>query len=165
MIYFCCLFGPNHDQRNVDEWGNESGVDTISEEKEVNLLQDEGEDYQRDMWRLVIAEKSALLTRARTRFAARQSDASQERKTEVNGRTVHPGLDDTSPNTFLQTLTTTYTNNGYSKRMPRVRQIFEGLRPFVAAVNTLVQTDTVAALVWGSVCLVFEVRSLYPARF
>jgi hypothetical protein len=162
MSYFCCLFGSDDGQGNLDERVTESGVaDAIHEEKErldkLNILEDEGEDYQRDLWRQVIAEKSELLARARNRLAARQSNAGEEQKTKVNGQAVQAELDDTYPDKFLQDLTTMYTSNGYAKRMPRVRQIFEGLRPFVVAVNTLVQTETVSALVWGSVCLVFEV--------
>jgi hypothetical protein len=162
MSYFCCLFGSDDGEDNLDEKVNKSGVaDAIHEDKEsldkLNILEGEGTNYQRDPWRLVIAEKSELLASARNRLAPRHSNASEKYKTKVNGQEVHTELNDTSPDKFLQDLTTMYTSNGYAKRMPRVRQIFEGLRPFVVAINTLVQTEKVSAVVWGSVCLIFEV--------
>ncbi|KAE8440608.1 hypothetical protein EG329_007027 [Mollisiaceae sp. DMI_Dod_QoI] len=43
--------------------------------------------------------------------------------------------------------------------MPRIREIFSDIEPFVSAINTMVQANAVAALVWGSLTLVFQVTS------
>jgi hypothetical protein len=94
----------------------------------------EGASYQQDLWQMVL-----------------------QRKTRNNRLTI-TGSSDTSE-LFLQSLTTAYNQNGLAQKMPRIREIFSDIEPFVSAINTMVQANAVAALVWGSLTLVFQVTS------
>lgn len=121
----------------------------------LDLLQDEGECYQDDQWRLVITEKRSMLEVVRARLVHRFGD--------VDGTaTVVDDVEDVSPQIFLQKLTVLYTTKGHTNRISRVREIFTSIQPFVVAVNTLVQGEMVAALVWGSLSLIFLVRARPP---
>lgn len=82
----------------------------------------EGASYQQDLWQTVL-----------------------QRKTRNNRLTI-TGSSDTSE-LFLQSLTTAYNQNGLAQKMPRIREIFSDIEPFVSAINTMVQANAVAALV------------------
>lgn len=146
MDFFCCLSGSSDDDviQHSEKPSSTKDNGTLG----LNLLEDEGENYQKDLWQLLLAEKTRLLTEASNR---------RSQKTLNPDITTIRAADITSPNDFLQSLTTLYNKNGYAQRMPRIRELFSDIQPFISAVNTLVQTNVVSALVWGSLCLVFEV--------
>ena len=61
----------------------------------------------------------------------------------------------------LRYLSELYTSHGFIKCVPRLRNVLEMLAPFNQAIGTMVQSDPqVAALVWGSVQIVFQVKAI-----
>jgi len=109
-----------------------------SESEGSDLLADEGANYQQDLWQLVLQQK-ILQTRQRLIPI----------DLEVN--------DSSTPETFLQILTASYSTNGFAQHVPRLKEIFLGIEPFVAAIKTMATSHAAAALVWGSLTLIFQV--------
>ncbi|KAM0267364.1 hypothetical protein ACHAPA_005906 [Fusarium lateritium] len=122
---------------------------TKANEATDDLIDDEGEDYQNDAWKLVLSEKSQTLQNVGARLAPKIVP-------EQGSFLLVDHIGETSPQKFLQGLTVLYTESGHVGRMSRLREIFSSLHPFVVAVNTLVQNDMAASLVWGSISLVFQ---------
>ncbi|KAL1868436.1 hypothetical protein VTK73DRAFT_3675 [Phialemonium thermophilum] len=152
----CCLPSSERNARKPPKYTEYSSDDDVSpgktkgkKEKIINLLDDEGESYQKDQWQMVIEEKRQALQAVRPRLLRKFGE-------DPASSLLIDHVPEISPQKFLQSLTTTYTENGHATRMTRVREIFSSMKPFVAAVNTLVQNDTIASLVWGSLTLVFE---------
>ena len=59
----------------------------------------------------------------------------------------------------LQLLTKQYNEHGFTKRLPQVTAVLIGLQPFTSTLGTMVQSHPeVAALVWGSVQFLLQVR-------
>lgn len=145
MNCFSCLFGcfvrpstPNlvadDERREILEKsfsGGSDGSDSSS---------DEGADCQQDLWKLVLRQKLSKTKQCPTPINVEVSDNS-------------------TTETFLQTLTASYNENGFAQKMPRVREIFSSMEPFVITINTMVQSNIIASLVWGSLTLVFQVSS------
>ncbi|KAH7322588.1 pfs domain-containing protein [Stachybotrys elegans] len=157
---FCCLKPPDRGSRGKSiRSAASTGTSTsyIYSEKELpDLLQDEGEDYQKDQWQQVIAEKRNALLQTKSRVLPKFSD--------VDG--VMAMVDEAgglSPNMFLQTLKQQYTIHGHSGRISRIHNLFTSIQPFIVAVNTIVQNDTAASIVWGCLSLVFQSVLNYAA--
>ncbi|KAI0855636.1 pfs domain-containing protein [Xylaria cubensis] len=159
MDFFLCCMAPKEEPEYPDATGssgNSGSQVTVQKEKQVviDLLDNEGENYQQDQWQLIVTEKRELLDALRIRLAKKFGD---------NGNVVAV-VDQAhvlSPQNFLQSLTELYTSRGQSNHITGIREIFTRIQPFVTAVNTLVQTDRVAALVWGSLTLVFQSVLIY----
>jgi hypothetical protein len=59
----------------------------------------------------------------------------------------------------VQSLTTRYNNKTFTKCVTKLSGLFQFLRTFTAVISTMVQANpAVAALVWGSVLVLLEVR-------
>lgn len=108
-------------------------------DKSVDLLSDEGAGIQDDLWRLTVQQKlrSAKLIDSHV----------------VEQLSTHATFD-----SALESLTQSYNENGFARRMPFVQSLLNAIRPFTAVISTMVQSDpTISALVWGSVQLVLQV--------
>lgn len=156
MDLFCCLAGrPKHATVSHSHSEKLSSTGTNDLPK-LNLLEDEGESYQRDLWQLAISEKAQQLDKA---CSSRSLSIQDQDVAEIQA--VFKANTTASPDDFLQALTALYNKNGFAQRMPRIREIFADVQPFISAVNTLVQADMASALVWGSLCLVFAVGAIF----
>lgn len=137
MECFGCLFGrirPHAADSTLHGHGQESTTGSNNSD----LLADEGANYQQGLWQLAVQQKLMQ---------------TQQRSIPINIE-----FNDISiPESFLQTLTASYNTNGFAQRVPRLRQIFTSLEPFVSALNTMASSHVVAALVWGSLTLIFHV--------
>lgn len=158
----CCLKFPKgrlkaSSERASISYPNPNGrcsTDSLTKANEAadDLLDDEGEDYQNDEWKLVLSEKSQTLQNISYRLAPKIVP-------EQGPFLLVDHIGEASPQKFIQGLSVLYTESGHAGRMSRLRAIFTSLHPFVVAVNTLVQNDMAASLVWGSISLVFQVRT------
>ncbi|VUC26950.1 unnamed protein product [Clonostachys rosea] len=113
-------------------------------EKDFDAFKDTGENYQTELWNFVISEKDEALASLRERLARQDHSPGQLIAASDN------------PDELLNSLTTSYNAHGHSRRMPRVREIFSGMEPFIISCNALARTQTVAPLFWGSLALVFQ---------
>lgn len=111
---------------------------SISSGNDSDFLADEGSNYQQDLWQMVVQQKLLQIQRQSALF-------------NVEDNT------DSTPEAFLQTLTALYNSNGFAPRVPRLREIFLGIEPFTAAIHTMTKSNPIAALVWGSLTLIFQV--------
>ena len=165
-LSWCCIFASSpQDERDgppFEMHDDKTVTSTTSTASSQDILGNEGSKYQSDLWRLTLTEKS-----------------SEIRKRLKNNRSafVMPSFDvdpqsfvteSATAESFLQSLTGVYNQNGYAQRMPRIREIFGSIEPFIASVSTMAQTNMVAALIWGSMTIVFQVslssRSLPEER-
>ncbi|CAI6332469.1 unnamed protein product [Periconia digitata] len=116
-----------------------SDSDSLSElEKDVeypDLMNNEGSTLQTDLWRLTVRDKLA------------DSYTSTEAFRDV----LILNLDFDS---CLASLSQQYLLEGFSKHVPRVRTVLESIKPFIAAITTMVQSSMIAGLVWGSMQLI-----------
>lgn len=108
--------------------------------KPVDLLGDEGANAQSDLWLFTLSEK---LETAKT----------------INDPLGREFLKQATFESSLTFLTTQYTKNGFTRRIPEISNVLSTIQPFTAAITTLAQTSKVAALVWGSVQLILTVNS------
>jgi len=113
-------------------------------EKDLGDESDEGANYQQDLWQSVLQRKLYKSSRYPNQLM-----------------TIPAGSNFTAE-AFLQNLTTAYNQNGFAQKVPRIREIFQNIDPFISAINTMVQANSVASLVWGSVTLVFQVKLRLP---
>jgi len=137
MQALCCLPSPRKRVRTIDE--NERKP-SISRPPAYDFIINEGADYQQCLWQDVLEEKTESVAEAQKLV---------NRKDMVT--------DITTPETYLQSLTAAYNENGFATRMPRIREIFETVEPFTQAISTMAQSDRVCSLLWGSLMLVFQV--------
>lgn len=152
MDLFCCLSAGPKDDSGSNSYSKVFLSKESNELPKLNLLEDEGEGYQRDLWQLAISEKAQQLDK----IAGSRSPSVQGEDVAAI-QTVFKANTSASPDDFLQALTALHNKSGLAQRMPRIREIFADIQPFISAVNTLVQADMASALVWGSLCLVFAV--------
>ncbi|ETS78887.1 hypothetical protein PFICI_08740 [Pestalotiopsis fici W106-1] len=127
------------------------GSDNASSSGSRDLNVDEGSDYQHDAWRRVLDQK-----RAELKLRAKDHKKHGILLGLENGNADQGGQDPVTAENFLQVLTAKYNQHGVAKRMRHVRDMFASVEPFIAAVTTLAQTERSAALVWGSLCLIFQ---------
>lgn len=137
MQALCCLPSFRRQVQKVDENATKSYV---APPPAYDFTVNEGADYQQRLWHLVLEEKTRSLTEARKLVNTRDSVT-----------------DITTPETYLQSLTAAYNENGFAQRMPRIREIFASIEPFAQTITTMVQSEIICALVWGSLMLVFQV--------
>lgn len=79
--------------------------------------------------------------------------------TTITKVTAPEGLRD-----VVERLTQSYSKHRVPRFLSRCHRIIESLRPFMAAVDVFVQVDQgIACLVWGSIRVVLEVKSVFPA--
>lgn len=122
----------------------EKGLEKTISSGSDTLLADEGANYQQDLWQLALQTK--LL--------------------QTQQRTVPIDLelhDWSTPEAFLQTLISSYNTSGFASLLPRVRQTFLAIEPFVTAINTMTQSNMIAGLVWGSLTVIFQVGAEHAA--
>ncbi|KAI0453559.1 pfs domain-containing protein [Xylaria acuta] len=126
--------------------------DSIKDGTSPDLLNDEGSDYQNRLWRIALVEKRQMLEDTMAKIDPLPKNNSVALSTKLDN------LVSLTPESCLQTLSSMYWQNKFSKRMPRLRQIFVNMEPFVASITTIAQTHEVAAVVWG--CLTFVMQSI-----
>ncbi|KAK2593959.1 hypothetical protein QQS21_008318 [Conoideocrella luteorostrata] len=105
--------------------------------KDVDLVMDEGAHYQQDLWQQALHDR-LLLT--------------QQRPICLNVDFYNLS----TPETFLQALTASYNSNGLSRFVPRLRNTFLAIEPFVTAVSTMTTSNMLVSLVWGSLMSIFQ---------
>ena len=93
-------------------------------EKDLGDESDEGATYQQDLWQLVLQRKLCKTKRYPDQLTM-----------------TTPAGSYFTPEAFLQNLTTTYNQNGFAQKVPRIREIFLNIEPFVSAINTMVQAN------------------------
>jgi hypothetical protein len=146
---YCCFF-QNHDENAV-------ALDTTSAEERLalknarlekfNILKDEGQNIQEDLWTLTVREKLLCSKTSEDPFYQELPNIATYESS-------------------LQALTECYESNGFSKRLPIVKSILDSVQPFIQAISTMVQSSMVASLVWGSLQVVLQVLFLskYTSR-
>jgi hypothetical protein len=137
MPVICCLPLSRRQVRTTDE---DSTKTCVVSPPAYDLIANEGADYQQRLWSLVLDEKKRSLTQARNLVKTRDTVT-----------------DITTPETYLQSLTAAYNESGFAQRMPRIREIFANIEPFTQAITTMVHSEMICALLWGSLMLVFQV--------
>ncbi|KAF5657124.1 pfs domain-containing protein [Fusarium heterosporum] len=111
----CCLRSPKGRLKDPSKLfsishpiGRDS-TDSLAPKKEgtVDLLEDEGEDYQNDEWKLVLSEKTQALQNVGIRLAPNIVP-------EQGSFLLADHIGETSPQKFVQSLTVLYTDSGHS---------------------------------------------------
>jgi len=146
IMDFCCipkLFSSNFRSGpfGQDFSDYEKSVSTTSDSSRTfDLTSDEGANIQEELWQLSLQQK------------LREAKSGEEQF--YYDLSLHATFD-----TALTSLTRTYTDNGFTHRLPRVQAILGAIQPFSTAITTMVQSNpTIASLVWGSIQLVLQVR-------
>lgn len=137
MQALCCLPSSRKRVRTTDE--NEKRPSAVGPPA-YDFTVNEGADYQQRLWQDVLEAKT---------------ESVDEAKKLVNRKDMVTDI--TTPETYLQSLTAAYNENGFAQRMPRIREIFESIEPFTHAISTMAQSDRACSLLWGSLMLVFQV--------
>ena len=122
---------------------SDGGSSVIAHEKilpeKLDLSVNEGVTIKEDLWRQSLQNK--LDQAQSTKYLFRQHLSAE-----------------TTFDSSLQTLTELYYQHGFISRIPQVTAILTGIKPFAAAITTIVQVHPEAAgLVWGSVSMVLQV--------
>ena len=111
--------------------------------EKLDLLHDEGSAVQNDLWQLCFREK------------LKEWDP----KDRVFLEHLHDEDLSQSPERCLEYLSRKYAEQGVSKYRSRIKIVLETVEPFITAVNTMVQSDQIASLVWGGLTVIFWVSS------
>ena len=122
-----------------------------TQSSDSDLFSDERASYQRDLWQLVLTQSHRALRDALARSKVKAGSI-------LGGNFDLVDIGALAPETCLESLAALYGQNRIAQRMPRIRAIFQSIEPFTAAVSTMAQTNMFSALLWGSLCLVFQVR-------
>ena len=130
----CCLSR----RKKTHIYGNAAESELRLEK--IDLLDDEGAATQNDLWQLCFREKIVSSTSQNRTFLS----TSQENIS-------------ISMESCLRTLNEAYAGHGFAKYQGRIKGILEAVQPFVSAVDSLVQNEQIASLVWGSLMILFQV--------
>jgi hypothetical protein len=120
-----------------------------------DLIGEEGTDFQRKLWQDTSLYRREALLNVANRTSGLPRSVIEKFIPTQDGNEELLGLE-----TSLASLTAVYEQNGFAKRMPQVKRIFTSIAPFTSAITTIAQTNMVSALLWGSLCLVFQVSML-----
>jgi hypothetical protein len=134
-LCFCFRFGQVKKFSDKSISSNESS----SSPQVVDLLQDEGTDFQEHQWQILLREKLQNATSSGMPFL---------REVAQNA----------TLNSALESLTLLYQSHGFSRHIPMVTAVLQGIQPFASAITSFTQPHPeIASLVWGSFQLILQV--------
>jgi hypothetical protein len=107
----------------------------------VDLLSDEGSTMQQELWNLCFREKLQ----------------SADPKDHAFYESLRQTSKDNTAETAITSLRERYEQRGYTTHAPEISNLMNILKPFVAVVSIMAQANVVAALVWSSTVILFEV--------
>jgi hypothetical protein len=146
IMDFCCILKLFSSNSRSGQFGQDfsdyekSVSNTPDSSRTFDLTSDEGANIQEELWQLSLQQK------------LREAKLGEEQF--YYDLSLHATFD-----TALSSLTQTYTDNGFTHRLPRVQAILGAIQPFSSVITTMVQSNpTIASLVWGSIQLILKVR-------
>jgi hypothetical protein len=151
MNLFCCLSG--RDSARIQKTTSPPTSEKTREHSPADdIFSDEGASYQRDQWQLVLAQNRKAMQQV-------VDNGTRSKSIGIAQSDLLESLSDghLTAEHCLQQLSAMYNKNKFAQRMPRIRAIFVSLEPFTETVAMLAKTNTISALLWGSLALVFQV--------
>ncbi|KAK0628901.1 pfs domain-containing protein [Bombardia bombarda] len=160
MMAILCCFPRRTIIEGEDGYEKSGGVPFDADEKlrksdsssvsvSYDIFDNEGTDYQKDLWRIALSQK-------RQTMASAISKMKSPLPANMTGLLSQSEAEATSAEHCLQLLTSYYDQNKFAQKIPRISQIFARIEPFTAIVSSMTQSNICSALVWGSLTLVFQ---------